>query len=78
MLATRLPLANKPIVADAVEALGEDVHEEAADDLEWIEGHCLPAIGPIEPIVLPTERDATVVGGNQAPVGDGDAMCVAR
>src|SRR5262245_9878858 len=40
--------------------------------------HRLPAIGSIEPIVLPAERHATLVGGDQSLVGDSDAMCVAR
>jgi hypothetical protein len=43
-----------------------------------VEGHCLPAIGAIEPIVSPPEGDAIVVGGDHAPVGDGNAMRVAR
>jgi hypothetical protein len=63
---------------DAMQALGQDVHQEATNELEGIERHCLPAIGPIEPIVLPAEGDATFVGCDQSPVGDGDAMRVAR
>ena len=63
-------------MADAVEALGEDVHQEAADELMGKERHGLPAIGPIAPVVLPAKGDATVIGGDQPPVGDGDAMGV--
>ena len=44
-------------LADAVEALGEDMEEKAANELMGVEFHGLPAIGAIEPIVL--QRKAT-------------------
>src|SRR5215470_11858409 len=69
-------VGKQPIVTDAVETLGEDVQKEAANELMGVECHCLPAIGAIEAIVLPTEGDTTVVGREQPPVGDGDAMRV--
>jgi hypothetical protein len=40
MLSARLPLANRQ-VADAVEACGQHVHEEAADELVGGEGYHL-------------------------------------
>jgi hypothetical protein len=64
----------QPIVTNAVEALGEDVHQKAPDELARGERHRLPAIRPVEAIVLPAKGDATVVGGDQPPVGDGDAV----
>ena len=42
------------------------------------ERHRLPALGPLDAVVLPAERHAAVVGGNQPPVRDGDAVRVAR
>jgi len=42
-----------------------------------VERHRLPAIGAVQAIVLPAEGDATIVGGDQPLVGDGDAMGVA-
>ena len=65
------------VMTDAVEALRQHVQEEPADKLVRGERHRLPAIGSIEPIVLPAERHTTIVGGYQPPVGDGDAMRVA-
>ena len=53
-----IAVGKQAIVADAVKALGEDVHEETADELMGVERHRLPAIGSIEPIVLPAESDA--------------------
>jgi len=71
-------IGKQSVVADAVEALGNDVHEEAANELMGVERHRLPAIRSIEPIVLPAEGDTTVVDRDQSPVGDGDAVGVAR
>src|SRR5262249_33992679 len=71
-------VGKQAIVADAVEAVGEDMQEEAADELIGLERHRLPAIGSIEPIILPAESDATLIGSDPPPVRDGDAMCVAR
>src|ERR1700693_5733679 len=65
------------IVTDAVEAVGQHVAEEAADELGRRERHGLEALGPFDAIVLPLEGDAVVVAGDQPAVGDGDAMGVA-
>ncbi len=66
------------VVADAVEACGQDVDQEAADELVGGERHDLLAIAAIGAIVLPPEGDAGVVAGDQPAVGDGDAVGVAR
>ena len=42
------------------------------------ERHRLVAAGPFDPVILPLEGDAGLVGCDQAAVGDGDAMGVAR
>src|SRR5262245_8933925 len=65
-------------VADAVEALGQDVDEEAADELMRAERHGGVAAWPLDPVVLDLEGDARRIGGDQAAVGDGDAVGVAR
>ena len=65
------------IVADAVEALRQDVEQEAADELGRGERHGGVAAWPFDPVVLDLEGDARLVGCDQAPVGDGDAMGVA-
>ena len=71
-------VGKEPIVADPVEALGQHVHKEAADELMRGESHRLPAVGPVDAVVLPPEGDGIGVGGDQSAVGDGDAMGVAR
>src|ERR1043166_3928142 len=65
------------IVADAMEAVGQNVDEEAADELVCCERHALVAIAPFDAIVLPLEGDAVVVAADQPAVGDGDAVGVA-
>jgi hypothetical protein len=66
------------VVADAVEAMRQDVDEEAADELVGCEGHDLLPFATLGAIVLPLEGDAVAVERNQPAVGDGDAMGVAR
>ena len=61
-----------------MEALGQHVHQEAPDKLVRVKPHRLPAARAVDAIVLPTERDAGVVGGNEAAVRDGDTMRVTR
>src|SRR5689334_20085778 len=58
----------EPVVADAVEALGQHVQQEAPDELVRLKPHRLPAVGSVAAIVLPTERNRLAVGCNEAAV----------
>src|SRR5258708_10321637 len=58
-------IGEQAVVADAVEALGQHVHEEAADELVSCERHRLPLVWPVDAVVLPAEGDAGVVGRDQ-------------
>ena len=62
-------------MADANQAAGQDVQQEAAQELMGGNGHdlLLAAVG----IVSPAEGDAIVFEGHEPMVGDGDAMGVA-
>ena len=64
-------------MADAVEASGQHVHEKAPDELVRVKPHRLPAVRPFDAIVFPAERDAGVVGCDEAAVRDGDPVGVA-
>src|ERR1700757_5270921 len=66
------------VVADAVEAFGQHVDEEAADELVGGECHALVSIAARDAVVLPLEGDALLVEGDQAAVGDGNAVGVTR
>src|SRR5262249_126454 len=65
------------VMADAVEAFGQDVGEEPADELVGVQCHRLPPVGPVDAVILPAESDAVVVGGDQSTIGDGDAVGIA-
>src|SRR5262249_61231002 len=65
------------VMADAVEAVGQDVGEESSDELVGVQCHCLPPFGSIDAVILPAEGDAVVVGRDQSTVGDGDAVGIA-
>src|SRR5271170_2229015 len=62
-------------VADANQATGQNVQQEAAQELMSGNGHnlLLAAVG----IVAPAKRDAIVLKGYKAMVGNGDAMGIA-
>jgi len=62
-------------VADAVETVGQDMEEEPADELSRLQPHHLGRAAIV--IVLPGEGDMGLVEGDEAGVGDGDAMGVA-
>src|SRR5215468_21932 len=65
------------VVTDTMEALRQDVHQEATDELVGIERHHRVSLATFEAVVLPLEGDALVIERDQAAVGDGDAMGVA-
>ena len=70
-------IGEQAVVPDAVKALGQHVHEEPTHELGRLERHgCVP-VRAFKAVVLVFERDAVRVGGDQAAVGDGDAMGVA-
>jgi len=62
-------------VADAMEAVGQRVKKEAADELVGLEPHdfCRAVLA----VVLPGKGDVILVEGYEPAVGDGDAMGVA-
>ena len=66
------------VMADAVEAFGQDVDEESADELVCGECHALVSIAALDAVILPLEGDALLVEGDQATVCDGNAVGVTR
>ena len=67
---------------DAVEPFGQDMQQEAPDELVGSERHGLDPLAPHRAvpgaIILPAERDAALVVRDEPVVGDGDAVRVAR
>ena len=71
-------IGEQTVVTNAMEAGGQHMDEEATDELIGCERHCFVPIASFDPIVFPLESDALVVERDQSPVGDGDAVGVAR
>ena len=65
-------------MANAVEALRQDVDQKSADELASGERHDLLAVATIGAIVLPSEGDIGMVEADQPAVGDGSAVGIAR
>jgi len=66
------------VVTDAMEARWQDMHQEAADELVGIERHLGVSLPTFEAVILPLECDALVIEREQAAVGDGDTVGIAR
>jgi len=64
-------------VADAMKPLGQNVEQEAPDELVGTEHHCAVARLPVAAVILVPEGHAALVESNEATVRDGDAMSVA-
>ena len=62
-------------MANAAEALGEDVREKAAHELVGVQRHRLGLV--LGAGALPPKADAAIVAIEKTAVGDGDAMRVA-
>ena len=62
---------------DAVEPVGQDVHQEASDELPLRQAHNLLAITVLDAVILPAKRHRVGVGANKVMVGDRHSMGVA-
>ncbi len=71
-------IGEQAIVADAVEAAGQDVDQEPADELVCRQRHLLEPIASLDSVIPPLERDALIVKRDEAAVGDGDVVRVIR
>jgi hypothetical protein len=70
-----MAVAEEAVVADAMKARGQDMQQEAADELIRRDGHGLLPI--VVPIVLPAEADRAICDVEQSIVGDGNAVRIA-
>ena len=64
-------------MADAVEPVGQDMDQKAADEFVGIERHQLVASGALGAVILPFESHALAVKGDEPTVGNGDPVSVA-
>jgi len=66
------------VVTDTVEALRQNMKQEATDELVGAERHGALAVGTVAAIVLVAKGDAGLVERDEPAVRDGDAVGVAR
>ena len=64
-------------MTDAMKSVGQDMDQEAADELVGVERHKLIASVALGPVILPFERDALAGEGDEPAVGNSSAVCVA-
>ena len=55
-------VGEQPVVTDAMQALGQHMDQEAPDKLMRWQRHGLVPAGPLDPVILPLEGDAGLVG----------------
>ncbi len=61
---------------DAMESIGEDMDQKAADELRCSQAHDLLAVTAFDTVILPAEGYSIGIGADQSVVRDGDPMCV--
>ena len=71
-------IGEEAIVADAVEPVGQDMDQKAANELVGIERHKLVTSGALGAVILPSECHAFAVERTEPTVGNGDPVRVAR
>src|SRR5271169_6559984 len=65
-------------MADAMKALGQNVEQEAPDELAGRKRDRAKPLPAVAAVVLEAEGDATVIEADQSAVRDGEAVGVAR
>ena len=73
-----MAVGEQAVMADAMESLGKNVHQKAADELVGGQGHGGVAGWTVEAVILSLEGHRAVVGGDEPSIGDGDAVGVTR
>ena len=70
-------VGEEAVVSDAMEAVGQDVDQKAADELVDVARHQLVAVVVLGPVILPFEGHALAVEGDELAVGNSDPVRVA-
>jgi hypothetical protein len=67
-------VGEEAVVTDAVEPVGQDMDQEAADELVGVERHRLVAGIELGPVILPFESHALAVEGSRYGNGSCDSV----
>jgi hypothetical protein len=70
------PIGEEPIMPDTLEAPRKDMQEKPPKEFDGVECHGALPIAAL--VVFPSKRDMAICAGQQAPIGDGHTMRVAR
>src|SRR6516164_160365 len=70
-------IGEEPVVTDAMKSVGQDMDQEAADELVGVERHQLIASVALGPVILPFESDAREGEGDDPGVDNSSTVCVA-
>jgi len=70
-------IGEEAVVTDTVKSVGQDMDQEAADELVGVERHKLVASIGLGPVILPFEGDALAVKGDEPAIGNSNPVCVA-
>lgn len=62
---------------DAVEAIGQDMDQDATDELGRGQPHDFLPVAGFDAVILPAKGDGMGIGADQTRVGNGDAVRVA-
>src|SRR6201997_411429 len=60
-----------------MKSVGQDMDQEAADELVGVERHKLVASVALGPVILPFEGHPLTVEGDEPAIGNSSAVCVA-
>src|SRR3984957_10793882 len=74
-LVLTVAVAEQAVITDPLEAAGQDMDEEAADELVGIQCHRLLLAAAT--IILPLEANLAILDIKDTIVGNGDAVCIA-
>ena len=77
-IAGPIGIGEEAVMSNAVETVRQDVDQKAADELVDIECHPLVAVVGLGPVILPFERHARAVEGDEPAVGNSHSVRVAR
>src|ERR1700750_1838800 len=70
-------IGEEAVVTDAMKSAGQDMDQEAADELVGVERHKLIASVGLGPVILPFEGHALAVEGDKPAIGNSSTVCVA-
>src|SRR5450631_1610700 len=71
-----MAISKQPVIADPMEAIRQNVQEEAAYKFTRLKSHNFALAA--NPIIVATKTDVALVHAEQSTVGDRDAMRVPR